>query len=91
MFAHKLRRDEDYVVRPQPVAERSGPTAISATAAAVPSPARMMQDDLAAQIAGGVLTESDRGLSPRARIAAIIGAALMCWIPIAGAIMPFFS
>jgi hypothetical protein len=84
MLAVKKRRASEYV----PHVAASQPSVVVAlagdvTAEGVASPARMLQDQLAARLAGDALVQPERSL--RWRAAVVFGAAILCWLPIAGA------
>ena len=89
MLAVKHRRASEYVpeiVSPQPVVVA---LADDAAVAAVPSPARALQAELAARLAGEASVQSGRSL--RWRTAVVFGVAALCWTPILGAAALIFS
>jgi hypothetical protein len=90
MLAVKNRRASEYVM-PSPVPQQAVVVALAGDAAveAVASPARMMQAELAARLAGGVDMRPTRSL--RWRAAMVIGAAILCWVPIAAAAALIFA
>lgn len=83
MLAVKNRRASDYV--PQIAAAQPVVVALGGDAAveAVPSPARALQAELAARLAGEARVQTERSL--RWRTGVVVGAALLCWLPVAGA------
>lgn len=82
MYAYKIRRDEDYVVRPARAGtQRRGPGEADENTMSVASPARILQERLAAELASSSIAVRATGLSTRARAATIIIAALLCWAP----------
>ena len=90
MLAVKNRRASEYV--PQVAAPQ--PAVVLALASdmaveGVASPARMMQAELAARLAGGLAEQPGRSL--RWRAAVVFGAAILCWVPIAGVVALFFA
>jgi hypothetical protein len=92
MYAHKIHRDEDYVVRSAPVtALRLGAASDHDDPMAAVSPARVLQERLANEIAAPSAVLRTEGLTRRARAAAIIVAALLCWTPIIGVILTSFG
>lgn len=80
MLAVKNRRASDYV--PQIAAAQPVVVALVGDAAveAVPSPARALQAELAARLAGAPTVQAGRSL--RRRTAIVIGLAILCWTPI---------
>jgi hypothetical protein len=86
MFAYKIRRDEDYVIRTVHLtSERRGASVLSEHAVNIPSPARLLQERLVEEMAPALSSLRTGGLSPMARSAVIILAALACWLPLVGA------
>ena len=84
MLAVKNRRASDYV--PQ-IAAPPVPVVVAladdAVVEAVPSPARALQAELAARLAGAPTVQTGRSL--RRRTAIVFGVAILCWMPIVAA------
>jgi hypothetical protein len=92
MLAVKNRRASEYVPQAHvPSPQRADVVALAGDAlvGGGPSPARMMQAELAARLAGGIETQPGRSLRWRAMM--VFGAALLCWLPIAGAAVLIFA
>lgn len=89
MLAVKHRRASDYV--PQIAAAQPVVVTLRGDAAveAVPSPARALQAELAARLAGAAAVQTGRSL--RWRMAVVVGGALMCWVPVVGLTALIFS
>lgn len=82
MLSVKVRRASDYVpLAPAPKAAMVVALADDAAIDAVPSPARLLQAELAARLAGETAIVPQRSL--RWRAAMICGAAILAWVPLA--------
>jgi hypothetical protein len=89
MLAVKHRRASEYVPQslPQP---RGVVVALAGDAHGdAESPARALQAELAARLAGAPVVRNGRSL--RWRAAMIFGAAILCWVPIAAAAALIFG
>lgn len=90
MLAVKSRRASEYVMQP-PASQQAVVVALADDMCVdgVASPARIMQAELAARLAGGADMRPTRSL--RWRAAVVIGAAILCWVPIAAAAALIFA
>jgi hypothetical protein len=89
MLALKVRRASDYV--PAPTARQQAAVialADDGVIGPVDSPARRMQAELAARLTGEAVVDPGRSL--RWRMGAICGAAILCWVPLVGAMALIF-
>lgn len=90
MLAVKNRRASDYVLQsPAPKAAVVVTLADDAVIGAVASPARLLQAELAARLAGDAAVVAEHSL--RWRAAMICGAAIVAWVPLALAASLIFA
>lgn len=85
MLAVKHRRASGYVPQIAPAQPVVVALADDAAIEAVPSPARALQAELAARLAGAPTQQT--GWSLRRRTTIVFGVATLCWVPIMAAVV----